>query len=161
MPHKIMTSLLISVCLLLVNSLPEVGFGRTIWRTPPLTVELPRSSLLLCFGGSLPCEWKRFCMHCLRIASSVIFGAVETWLLSRCLGMGSWLSGVMSHYCWVNLWVTHIEYGRFAQTWVTVLIILYACWQWALLQNLKQKDTTQFKNSVLYHHYSSGKWLQT
>jgi hypothetical protein len=38
---------------LLVNSLPEVGSGRTVWGALPSTVELSRSSMLLCFGGSL------------------------------------------------------------------------------------------------------------
>jgi hypothetical protein len=74
--HKIKTSLLTSsdiclssliFCLQLVSSLPEVGSGGTVWRSPPSTVELSHSSLLLCFGGSLPCERKRFCMRCLGI----------------------------------------------------------------------------------------------
>jgi hypothetical protein len=70
-PHKVKTSLLTSVCLLsyaavfcvlshcllLVSSLPEAGSGRTVWRLPPSTIELLRSSLLLCFGGSLSWIW--------------------------------------------------------------------------------------------------------
>jgi hypothetical protein len=44
-PLKIKTSLLTSVvfCVLLVNSLPEVGSGRTVWGSPPSTVEFSRS----------------------------------------------------------------------------------------------------------------------
>jgi hypothetical protein len=50
---------------LLSYSLPEVGCGRTVWSSPASTIELMRSSLLLCLWGSLPCEQKRFSMRCL------------------------------------------------------------------------------------------------
>jgi hypothetical protein len=79
-PHKIKTSILISsdLCLssvfchnlystnLLVSSLPEVGFGRTVWRSPPSTVELSRSSLFLCFGSSLSwiSAFNQLKLHC-------------------------------------------------------------------------------------------------
>jgi hypothetical protein len=53
----------VAFSLLLVSFLPEVGFGSTVWRSPS-TVELSCSSLLLCFGGSLPCARKRVCMRC-------------------------------------------------------------------------------------------------
>jgi hypothetical protein len=76
--HKLKASLLTPICLLcsilfcllLASSLPEVGSGRTVWRSPPSTVELSRS-LLLYFGGSLPRERKRFCMRCLGIDMTV------------------------------------------------------------------------------------------
>jgi hypothetical protein len=69
--YKIKTSdffwFLFAFCLLLVNFLPKVGFGWTVWRSPPSRAELSHSLLLLCFGGSLLCERKRFCMCCLGI----------------------------------------------------------------------------------------------
>jgi hypothetical protein len=79
-PHKIKTSLLTSsdfclssvvFCHLLVSSLPEEGSGRTVWRSAPSTVDLSHTLLLLCFGCSLPCERKRFCMHCLGIEETL------------------------------------------------------------------------------------------
>jgi hypothetical protein len=68
-PSSVFSPLLCSVifCLPSVSSLPEVGSGRTVWRPPPSTVELLHSLLLLCFGVSLPCEQKRFCIRCLGI----------------------------------------------------------------------------------------------
>jgi hypothetical protein len=54
-------------CLLLVSTLSEVGSDRTVWRSPPSTVELSRSSPLLWFGSSLPCERKLFYKRCLGI----------------------------------------------------------------------------------------------
>jgi hypothetical protein len=50
---------------LLVSSLPEVGSGRTIWRSPS-AVELSRSLLLLCFGGSLSwiSAFNQLNLHC-------------------------------------------------------------------------------------------------
>jgi hypothetical protein len=77
-PHKMKTSLLTSdFCLssifyrILSYSFSEVGSGRTAWRSPPSTVELSLASLLLCFGGSLPCEGKRFCMRYIGIDVSL------------------------------------------------------------------------------------------
>jgi hypothetical protein len=95
-PHKIKTTLLISVCLLssfvfcvlLVTSLREVGSCRTVWRAPPSTVEFSRFQPLLCFNRfvavwtetflytcTLPRN-RRLCMQC--IASPVVFVVVET-----------------------------------------------------------------------------------
>jgi hypothetical protein len=53
-------------CLLLVNSLPEIGSSRPVWRSPPSTVELSRSSLLLCFGGSFSwiSAFNQLKLHC-------------------------------------------------------------------------------------------------
>jgi hypothetical protein len=79
------TALLTSVCLLLVSSLPEAGSGRTVWISSPSTVELSRSSLLLCFGVSLPSGRKRFCMHYLEI--DVILHAIQCFFSRiRCCG---------------------------------------------------------------------------
>jgi hypothetical protein len=58
---------------LLVNSLHEVGSGQTVWRAPPSTVELMRSLLLLCFGGSLSwiSAFNQLKLHCAYQNSSI------------------------------------------------------------------------------------------
>jgi hypothetical protein len=73
-PHELKTSLVTSDFFfwrLLSSSVGQFSpwgrSGPTVWKSSPSTVELSRSSLLLCFGDSLPCERKRFYMRCLGI----------------------------------------------------------------------------------------------
>jgi hypothetical protein len=61
--YKIKTSFLSSVG----RFSPWGRFRPNRTRSPPSTGELSRSLLLLCCGGLLPSERKRFCMHCLGI----------------------------------------------------------------------------------------------
>jgi hypothetical protein len=64
---------------LLVNSLPEVGSGRTVWRTHPSTVELSRSLLILCFGDSLSwiSAFNQLKLHCAYQNSSTQSSTVD------------------------------------------------------------------------------------